>query len=115
MQAIDDNDWNGSAREIRECIQPEADVARQICDARTETLRPSCLLEFKLPDGPHRTALNDEEDDLGGVAETSEDEEGPQENFEGEGTDMADDPEDGEAYRNFDETDAEDVEDLTED
>ena len=67
-----------------------------------------------MPDRAHGPTLNDEEDDLGCMAQAGEGEEGPEEDFEREGAHMADDAEDRQADRDLDETDTEDVEDLAE-
>ena len=114
VQPIDDHDRNGRTGQIGESVQAEPDVAGQVSDARAEALCSACLLELRMPDRAHGPALDDEEEDLGCVAEAGEGEEGPEEDFEGDGAHVADDAEDCEADGDFDEADAEDVEDLAE-
>ena len=64
---------------------------------RGEALGLALGNEAEIPDCAHGAALDDEEEDLGGVGEAGEDEEGKDEEFERGGDAAVDDSEDGEA------------------
>lgn len=65
-----------------------------------------------MPDRAHGPALDDEEDDLGGMAEAGEDEEGPEEYLQGARADVVDDSKDCQADGHFGQTDSKYVENL---
>ncbi|KAL9100060.1 MAG: hypothetical protein Q9163_004518 [Psora crenata] len=100
LQPVDDADGNRGADEVREGVQAEADIAGQVCDVRGEAARFALRDQAQVPDCSHGPALDDEEQDLGAVAEAGEHEKGPDEDSKRRGRAAAD---------------AEDVEDLGED
>ena len=64
---------------------------------RGEALCLALRDEGKVPDCVHGAALDDEEEDLGGVGEAGEDEEGEDEGLEEGGDAAIDDAQDGQA------------------
>ena len=71
-QAAQDADRHSGADEVREGVEPEADVPREVGDVRGEAFP----WRVGVPDGGHGAALHDEEEDLGQVAGGDEGDDG---------------------------------------